>query len=152
MLVRPVCRGGDVSDEQDRFGFPPAWSEGMRRLRELGEQIAAAARAAAAAGARATPPALAQPLAGYTEQLLRVSSAITNPLQQLLDEQERLVERMADWAQQHRDLSEQIGQWADQQRELSEHLIALARPLLDQSAMLETLTAEWSRRSGEPEG
>ena len=80
-----------------------------------------------------------------------MTSAITNPLQQLLDEQERLVERMADWAQQHRDLSEQIAQWADQQRELSEHLIALARPFLDQSEMLETLTAEWSRRSGEPE-
>jgi hypothetical protein len=141
-----------VSDEQDRFGVPSAWLDGMRRLRELGDQIAAAARAAAAAGARATPPALAQPLAGYTEQLLRVTSAITNPLQQLLDEQERLVERMADWAEQHQGLSNQIAQWADQQRQLSEHMIALARPFLDQSAMLETLNAEWSRRSGEPEG
>src|SRR4029077_9543918 len=69
-----ISARSDVSDEQDPFGVPPAWSEGMRRLRELGEQIAAAGRAAAAAGARVTPPALAQPLAGYTEQLLRVSS------------------------------------------------------------------------------
>jgi hypothetical protein len=141
-----------VSDDQDRSGLPPAWWEGMRRLRELGEQVAAAARAAAAAGAKATPPALARPLAGYTEQLLSVSSAITDPLQQLLDEQERLVERMGDWARQHRQLSDQIAQWADQQRELSERVIALARPFLDQSAMLETLNAEWSRRTAEPEG
>jgi hypothetical protein len=30
-------------------------------------------------------------------------------------------------------------------------MIALARPFLDQSAMLETLNTEWSRRSFEPE-
>src|SRR6476619_2100925 len=103
-----------MSDEQDRFGLSPTWSDGMRRLRELCEQVAAAARAAAAAGAKATPPTLARPLASYTEQLLGVTSAITNPLQQLLDEQQQLVERMADWAEQHRLLSEQIAGWAAQ--------------------------------------
>jgi hypothetical protein len=140
-----------VSDEQDPFGFPATWFEGMRRLRELGEQVAAASRAAAAAGARATPPTLARPLAGYTEQLLNVSSAITNPLQHLLDEQERLVERMAEWAEEHRLLTEQIAQWADQQRELSEHIIALARPFLDQTAMLQTLNDVWRGQSSEPD-
>jgi peptidoglycan hydrolase CwlO-like protein len=101
----------------------------------------------AVAGAKATPPALAQPLARYADQLLTVSSAVTTPLRRLLDEQERLVEMMAEWAEQHRHLSEQIAEWADQQRRLSEQMVELARPLLDQSAMLESLQAEWSGRS-----
>jgi hypothetical protein len=123
----------------------------MRRMRELAAQMTAAAQAVAVAGARATPPALAQPLAGYTNQLLAVSAAVTIPLRRLLDEQERLVEMMAEWAQQHQRLSEQIADWADQQRQLSEQMLELARPLLDQSAMLERLQAEWSGRSGESE-
>jgi len=141
-----------VSDEQDRFGFATSWAEGMRRLRELSEQVAAAARSAAAVGAKATPPALARPLARYTEQVLAASSAITNPLQQLLEQQEQLVEQMADWAEQHQQLSDQIAQWAAQQRESSERISDLARPFLDQSAMLETLSAEWGRRSSDPDG
>ena len=44
-------------------------------------------------------------------------------------------------------MSEQIADWADQQRRLSEQMVELARPFLDQSAMLESLQAEWSSRS-----
>ena len=74
----------------------------MRRLRELAAQMTAAAQAVAVAGAKATPPALAQPLARYADQLLAVVAAVTTPLRRLLDEQEQLVEMMAEWAQQHR--------------------------------------------------
>ncbi len=123
----------------------------MRRLREFAAQMTAAAQAAAVAGAKATPPALAQPLARYADQLLAVSAAVTTPLRRLLEEQERLVERMADWAQQHRQLSDQIAGWADQQRRLSEQMADLARPFLDQSTMLENLRAEWSGRSRDSE-
>ena len=70
----------------------------MRRLRELAGQMTAAAQAMAVAGAKATPPALAQPLAGYADQLLALSAAVTTPLRRLLDEQEQLVEMMAEWA------------------------------------------------------
>ena len=140
-----------MADESDRLAPVPVWADAMRRLRELGAQMTAAAQAVAVAGARATPPALAQPLAGYTNQLLAISAAVTTPLRGLLDEQERLVEMMAEWAQQHRQLSEQIADWADQQRQLSEQMLELARPLLDQSAMLERLQAEWSSRSGDSE-
>jgi hypothetical protein len=119
----------------------------MRRMRDLATQMTTAAQAAAVAGAKATPPALAQPLARYADQLLAVSAAVTTPLRGLLDEQERLVEMMAGWADQHRQLSEQIAGWADQQRRVSEQMVELARPLLDQSAMLESLQSEWSGRS-----
>jgi hypothetical protein len=139
-----------VSDEQDRPGLPAPWSEALRRLRELGEQVTAAGRAAAAAGAKATPPVLARPLAAYAEQLLQVSAAITNPLQELLEEQQRLVERMAEWAEQHRLMSEQVARWAQQQREMSEHVAALADPFLDQVELLETLSTEWRRRVTDP--
>jgi hypothetical protein len=121
----------------------------MRRLRELGAQMTAAAQAVAVAGAKATPPALAQPWARYADQLLAVSAAITTPLRRMLDEQERLVEMMAEWAEQHRQLSEQIAGWADQQRRLSEQMVELARPFLDQSAMLESLQAGWSARAAD---
>ena len=136
-----------MGDETDRLAAVPPWSDAMRRLRELVAQMTAAAQAVAVAGAKVTPPLLAQPLARYADQLLAVSSAVTNPLRRLLDEQQRLVEMMAEWAQQHRSLSEQIAEWADQQRRLSEQMVELARPLLDQSAMLESLQAEWSSRS-----
>ena len=129
----------------------PRGRDAMRRLRELGAQMTAAAQAVAVAGAKATPPALAQPLARYADQLLAVSAAVTTPLRRLLDEQERLVEMMAEWAEQHRHLSEQIAGWADQQRRLSEQMVELARPFLDQSAMLESLQAEWSGRSTDRE-
>ena len=101
----------------------------------------------AVAGAKATPPAMAQPMARYADQLLTISVAMTTPLRRLLDEQEQLVEKMADWAEQHRHLSEQIATWADQQRRLSEQMVELAQPFLDQAAMLETLRAEWGGRS-----
>ena len=130
--------------------MPAPWSEALRRLRELGEQVAAAGRAAAAAGAKATPPALARPLAGYTEQLLKVTAAITDPLQELLDEQQQLVELMAEWAEQHRLMSEQVARWAEEQRELSEHIAALAGPFLDQAELLQTLNTEW-RRVADPQ-
>jgi peptidoglycan hydrolase CwlO-like protein len=140
-----------VADQTDRLGDLPTWADAMRRLRELAAQMTSAAQAAAVAGAKATPPVLAQPLARYADQLLAVSAVVTNPLRRLLDEQERLVEMMAEWAEQHRQLSEQIADWADQQRSLSEQMIELARPLLDQSAMIESLQAEWSGRSAESE-
>jgi len=140
-----------VADDSDRLAPVAIWNDGMRRLRELAGQMAEAAQAVAVAGARATPPALAQPLAGYTNQLLAISAAVTTPLRRLLDEQEQLVESMAEWAQQHQRLSEQIAEWADQQRQLSERMLELARPLLDQSAMLESLQAEWSARSDDIE-
>jgi len=136
-----------MSDEADRAAAGPTWSDALRRLRELSAQITAAAQSAAVAGAKATPPALAQPLARYAGQLLAVNAAITTPLRKLLDEQEQLVTKMADWAEQHRQMSEQIADWADQQRRLSEQMIDLARPFLDQSAMLESLQAEWNDRS-----
>ena len=74
----------------------------MRRMRDLATQITTAAQAAAVAGAKATPPGLAQPLARYADQLLAVSAALTTPMRGLLEEQERLVERMAEWAEEHR--------------------------------------------------
>ena len=140
-----------MSDEIDRPAAVPIWSDAMRRLRELAAQMTAAAQAVAVAGAKATPPALAQPLAVYAEQLLTVSAAVTTPLRRLLEEQERLVEMMAEWAEQHRLLSEQIAGWADQQRQLSEQMSDLARPFLDQSAMLESLQAEWRGRTRDNE-
>lgn len=141
-----------MADEEDHLAAVPTWTDAMRRLRELAAQMTAGAQAIAVAGAKATPPALAQPLARYADQLLAVSAAVTNPLRRLLDEQERLVEMMAEWAQQHRHLSEQIANWADQQRRISEQMVELARPFLDQAAMLESLQAEWTGRSpdGEP--
>jgi hypothetical protein len=138
-----------VTDEADRLTGVPTWAEAMRRLRDLAAQMTAAAQAAAVVGAKATPPALAQPLARYADQLLTVSAAVTTPLRRLLDEQQRLVELMAGWAEQHRDLSEQIAEWADQQRRLSEQMVDLARPFLDQSAMLESLQAEWSNQTAD---
>lgn len=137
-----------MSEDTDRFLTLPTWTDAMLRLRELTTQMTTAAQAMAVAGAKATPPALAQPLARYAEQLLAVSAAVTNPLRRVLDEQERLVELMAEWADQHQQLSEQIAGWADQQRRMSEQMLALARPLLDQSAMIESLQSEWSARSG----
>lgn len=136
-----------MGDEADRLATVPTWTDAMRRLREMAAQMTAAAQAVAVAGAKTTPPALAQPLARYADQLLAVSAAVTTPLRRLLDEQERLVEMMAEWAEQHRHLSEQIADWADQQRQLSEQMVELARPFLDQSVMLESLQAEWSGRS-----
>ena len=138
-----------MSDGADRAVAGPTWSDALRRLRELSAQITAAAQSAAVAGAKATPPALAQPLARYAGQLLAVNAAITTPLRQLLNEQEQLVTKMAEWAEQHQHMSEQIAEWADQQRRLSEQMVDLARPFLDQSAMLESLRTEWSGRSAD---
>ena len=120
------------------------WAEGMRQWREMSAQMTAAAQALMVSSAKATPRALSQPLARYSEQLLAVSSAITDPMRRLLDEQEQLVQRMAEWAEQHRKLSEQVAGWARQQQELSERMIQLARPFLDQSSMLERLHEAWS--------
>ena len=138
-----------MAGESERTAPVAPWTDAMRRLREVTAQMTAAAQAVAVAGAKATPRVIAQPMARYADQLLAVSSTITTPLRQLLEEQERLVGMMADWAEQHRQMSEQVADWADQQRRLSEQMVDLARPFLDQSAMLESLQAEWSRHSSD---
>ena len=140
-----------MSDVPDRLTTVPSWSDALRRLRELAAQMTSAAQAVAVAGANATPRALSQPLARYADQLLAVSAAVTTPLRQLLDEQERLVQMMADWAEQHRRLSEQVADWAEQQRRLSDQMVQLARPFLDQTALLESLKAGWSRQPADSE-
>ena len=59
-----------MSDEPDRLVTAPTWTDAMRRLRELAAQMTAAAQAVAVAGAKATPPVLAQPLARYAEPVV----------------------------------------------------------------------------------
>lgn len=138
-----------MSEEEDQSAGVWSWTEGLRRWRELVDQMTAAAQAVAVAGAKATPTALSQPLADYAEQLLAVSAAVTNPLRQLLDEQQRLAAMMSAWADKHHEMSAQIAEWARLQGQLTEQMAELARPLLDQSAILKGLHAEWSGRAAD---
>jgi methyl-accepting chemotaxis protein len=81
----------------------------LQQMASLISQAAAdTAQAAATAGAHATPPFLAGPLAEIAEGIAGLSENLTGPLRRLLEEQQRLADLMADWSEQHRRLTEQM--------------------------------------------
>ena len=124
------------------------WPDVARQMRALNDQMVAAARAIAMSAARDTPPALSAVMARYSQELQAVTTALSAPLRQLLDENARLVERIERWSEEHRDMAEQMASWAEQQRLLSDQMSELARPFLEQVDALEELHAIWSDAAG----
>jgi len=137
-----------VADRAGGVDPLPSWGDIARRLRALNEQMSAAARAFAVTAAKETPTALSQPMARYAQQLLAATTAITDPLRRLLDENARLAERVGQWAEQHREMADQMARWAEQQRLLTDQMSDLARPFLQQTEMLQELHTIW-RDTGE---
>ena len=113
------------------------FGEVLKSLQQMASLISQAAadtaQAAATAGAHATPPFLASPLAELAEGIAGLSDTLTGPLRKLLEEQQRLADLMADWSEQHRKMSEQIALWAEEHRRLTEQMQRLVKPVLEQA-------------------
>jgi methyl-accepting chemotaxis protein len=133
-----------MTDRSGGIDPVPAWTDIARQVREINDQMATAMRAFATGTAQRTPPALQEPMARYFEWLAEASTAMTDPLRRLLDENSRLAERLATLAEQQRDMAEQTAEWAERQHELTDQLSSMARPFLEQEEALRQLHGLWS--------
>lgn len=127
-----------MSDEHDPS---PSAEDLLRLLRELLDRVAETSQAVLRASARGTPDVLSGPLADYVEGITGLTEKLTGPLQQLLAEQQRVAERMSEWAEQHRRLSEEIATWAERHRRMTEQMQRLIRPALDQANRMSEVSA-----------
>ncbi|HEV8064787.1 MAG TPA: hypothetical protein VGP46_08155 [Acidimicrobiales bacterium] len=118
----------------------------LRPLQELSARVAELTRAAAAAGARATPEFLALPLAEFSDGVAKLSDLVTGPLRRMMDEQRELAELMASWAEKHKELSAQIAGWAEEHRRMTERMQALVAPALEQAEALSAATKTFSEQ------
>ena len=66
-----------------------------------------------------------------------------DPLRRIVEEQLRLAELMASWAEQHRKLAEQLAQSAEHLRKLAEDGAALVDPILTYTARLSDVSDSW---------
>jgi nitrate/nitrite-specific signal transduction histidine kinase len=116
----------------------------LRLLRELLDRVAEASRAVLGASARSTPDVLGGPLAAYIEGITGLTEKLIGPLEQLLEEQHRIAERMADWSEQHRRLSEEIATWAERHRQMTQQMQRLIRPALDEANRMSEMATRFA--------
>jgi len=107
----------------------------LAAMRDLTEQMAALAKAAAAqAQSLATDPArvLGQVRRGAVDAV-ELATAWIGPFRRLSEEQRRFADQMATWAERHRQFAEEVESWAETQRAFAEQLSSWAEPLLTYS-------------------
>ncbi|MFP3901780.1 MAG: hypothetical protein ACLFXM_13070 [Acidimicrobiia bacterium] len=129
-----------MSDQHDSG---PSVDDLLRVLRELFDRVADTSEALLRVSARGTPDIIGKPLADYVEAITNLTQKLTGPLQQLLVEQQRMADRMAQWADQNRRLSEEIATWTDRNRRMTEQMQRLIRPALEQADRMSEVSAAY---------
>ncbi|HKN89258.1 MAG TPA: hypothetical protein VJ622_03175 [Acidimicrobiia bacterium] len=128
-------------DDQAPGGVPDGLRSAMEPLADLSRRVAEAIRSAT--------PSLPGGLSGsdlllrYAEQVSAVPRLWAEPLRHIVDEQRRLAELMAAWAEQHRQLAEQLAESAELLRRLAEEGAAMVDPILTYAARLSDVTDSW---------
>jgi hypothetical protein len=128
-------------DEQERGGLPDALRAAMEPMADISRRVAEAIRSATLN----TPAALpgSDLFLRYAEQVSAVPRLWAGPLRHIVEEQRRLAELMADWAEQHRQLAEQLAESAELLRRLSQEGAALVDPILNYAERVSDVTDSW---------
>ncbi len=114
---------------------------GLQLLTDLARQVTETAQSWTAGAAARTPGS--DLLIRYAEQLSAVPRLWVQPLRRIVEEQLRLAELMASWAEQHRKLAEQLAQSAEHLRKLAEDGAALIDPMLTYTERLSDVADSW---------
>jgi uncharacterized membrane-anchored protein YhcB (DUF1043 family) len=128
-------------DENPSSGVPDQLRSALEPLADLSRRMADLVRSATASGLARSPAS--DLLIRSAEQLSAVPRLWAGPLRHMVEEQRRMAELMAAWAQQHRELAEQLAQSAEQLRRLSEDAAALIEPMLTYAERVSEVTDSW---------
>ena len=101
----------------------------LRRVQELGAQLATSARAMGEASTEAQPQVL--PMAQWGERAVELSTLWVAPMRAVLQEQQDLIEAISSWAEQQRKLADRFSELAQRHRETTEQVLAVMNPTLD---------------------
>ena len=107
--------------------FSPA--DALRRVQELGAQLAGAARSMSEAAAESQPATL--PMAQWGERAVELSTLWVAPMRAVLEEQQELIDTISSWAEEQRKLADRFAELAKRHREMTEEVLAVMTPTLD---------------------
>jgi hypothetical protein len=108
--------------------------DALRRVQELGEQLAGAARSysqgewADQEGPTAAPPPT---VAAWAERAAELSTMWVSPMRVMLEEQQELIDAISSWADAQRELAERFSGLADRHRQVTDGVLATLTPTLD---------------------
>jgi hypothetical protein len=120
-------------DEQAATGwFSP--TDALRRVQELGAQLATAARNMSEAAAESQPGSL--PMAQWGERAVELSTLWVAPMRAVLEEQQEIIDTISAWAEEQRKLADRFAELANRHREVTADLFAVLTPSLDNLDLL----------------
>ena len=120
-------------DERAAIGwFSPV--DALRRVQELGAQLANAARSMSKAAAESQPTTL--PMAQWGERAVELSTLWVAPMRAVLEEQQELIDTISSWAEEQRKLADRFTELAQRHREQTEQVLAVLTPTLDHLDLL----------------
>lgn len=108
--------------------------DALRRVQELGEQLASAARSySQGEWADQEAPTAAPPrsVAAWAERAAELSTMWVSPMRVMLEEQQELIDAISSWADAQRELAERFSDLADRHRQLTDGVLATLTPTLD---------------------
>jgi hypothetical protein len=112
--------------------------DALRRVQELGEQLASAARTYSqgersdededeAPDAPPPPPSVGV----WAERAAELSTMWVSPMRVMLEEQQELIDAISSWADAQRELAERFSDLADRHRQVTGGILATLTPTLD---------------------
>ena len=109
--------------------------DALRRVQELGEQLASAARSYSQ-GERGdeddAPEASPPPSVGvWAERAAELSTMWVSPMRVMLEEQQELIDAISSWADAQRELADRFSDLADRHRQVTDSILATLTPTLD---------------------
>jgi len=120
-------------DERAATGwFSP--TDALRRVQELGAQLATAARNMSEAAAESQPGSL--PMAQWGERAVELSTLWVAPMRAVLEEQQEIIDTISAWAEEQRKLADRFAELANRHREVTADLFAVLTPSLDNLDLL----------------
>ena len=90
-------------------------ADALRRVQELGAQLASAARSMSDAAAESQPASL--PMAQWGERAVELSTLWVAPMRAVLEEQQEIIDTIASWAEEQRKLADRFAELAQRHRE-----------------------------------
>ena len=142
-------------DEQ----VPTSWLspvDALRRVQELGEQLASAARSYSQVerGDEDEAP-MAEPapsVAAWAERAAELSTMWVSPMRVMLEEQQELIDAISSWADAQRELAERFSDLADRHRLVTDGILATMTPTLDHLDRLAGRASGAKRATKQPQG
>jgi hypothetical protein len=130
--------------EESPTETPDQLGSALEPLWDLSSQVADIARSWAAAAGLPAVPGQTDALIRYAEQVSTLPRLAVDPLRHIVEEQRRLAEFMAAWAEQHRELAENLAASAEHLRQLSTEVAAVIDPLLAYAEGISEVMSSWT--------